>query len=133
MFAAPASARYPRPLPNILAECAWFVRCSRSLSSLLPAFLVSGLMALLISAITLISLDLHGADFISAWLESWLVAWPIAFPVAWLAVPRRAATGAKTAASHGMGVASIESVSRRVTERQGRTVLRGLQSATLRG
>lgn len=130
---APAPSQYPRPLPAILTECAWFLRGSRAFASLLPALFVSGVLALIITAVTVLTVGAPGNGFTNAWLESWLIAWPIAFPVAWLAVPRRAAARAKTAASHGMGVASIESVSRRVTERQGRTVLRGLQPAMPRG
>ncbi|GIZ53123.1 DUF2798 domain-containing protein [Noviherbaspirillum aridicola] len=128
---APAPSHYPRPLPAILTECAWFLRGSRSLASLLPPLFISGLLALVISGVTLLTLDAPAAGFTAAWLESWLIAWPIAFPVAWLAFPRRARARARTAAlrSHGLGVGSIETASRRVTRRHGMTVLRSLQPA----
>ena len=126
MFAQ-ASSRYPRPLPAILAECAWFLRGSRSLASLVLPLATSGLLALVITAVTLLTLDTPTAGFAAAWMETSLIAWPIAFPVAWLAFPRRTAARAQALRSHGLGVASIESASQRVTRRHGKTVLRGLQ------
>lgn len=130
MFAQ-APSQYPRPLPAILTECAWFLRSSRSFASLLPPLLASGLLALVITAVTVLTLGTPGTGFAAAWMESWLIAWPIAFPVAWLAFPRRAER-AQALKSQGLGVGSIESVSRRVTARHGKTVLRGLQPAAAR-
>ncbi|HEY8606015.1 MAG TPA: DUF2798 domain-containing protein [Noviherbaspirillum sp.] len=117
--------QYPQPLPRILVECAWFARSSRSLASLLPALFASGLLALLITAVTLLSLGMADSGFVSAWMESWAVAWPIAFPVAWLAFPRR---GSATRTG-GLGLGDVADVSQRVTARHGKTVLRGLQPA----
>lgn len=126
MFAQ-APSHYPRPLPAILNECAWFLRRSQSISTLLTPFLVSGALTLVITAVTLLSLGTPGASFTGSWMESWLTAWPIAFPLVWLASPRRAA---RPAGSAGLGIGSIESASRRVTARHGMTVRRGLQSRT---
>lgn len=128
MFAQ-ATSQYPRPLPAILTECAWFLRGSRGVASLLPPLLASGLLALVITAVTVLTLGAPGIGFTAAWMESWLIAWPIAFPVAWLAFPRHAARRPEAVKSHGLSLGSIESISRRVTARHGMTVLRGLQPA----
>lgn len=131
MFAAPS--QFPQPLPRILLECAWFVRSSRSLASLTRPLLISGALALVITAVTLLSNGTPAAGFTSAWIESWLIAWPIAFPLAWLVLPRRAERRVALTGSHGagLGLGDVEAVSRRVTQRAGRTVLRGLQPAGL--
>lgn len=63
------------------------LRQSRALESMLPPLLLSGVMTLVITAVTRLLWAGLTDNFFQAWMESWLVAWPIAFPVAYLAGP----------------------------------------------
>ena len=124
-------ARHQLP-PSLLAECAWFVRRSRSLASMLPALLASGLVTLVY---TWIAHPLRGTDaegFTRVFMENWLVAWPIAFPIAYLlgsALLKASAwlsVRTKRRAAHvpGLAIGDVTAVSARVTTNHGRTVLR---------
>jgi hypothetical protein len=98
------------------------MRGSRSLASMLPALLSSGLLALVITAVTLQTQGVPHAGFFSAWMESWMIAWPIAFPIAYLARPRRHSAS-------GLALRDIEAASMRAARKHGYKVLRGLKPA----
>jgi hypothetical protein len=56
---------------------------SRSLSSILPSFLASGVLTLI--ATTVIHWSAAPVEgLIGTWLESWLIAWSVVFPVAYI-------------------------------------------------
>jgi len=60
------------------------LRKSRSLASMLPSFVLSGVVTLGLTAFTrLMWLGANG-HFFGAWMESWLILWPIAFPIMYL-------------------------------------------------
>ena len=49
--------------------------------------ILSGLMSLLVSAISTLHAIGAGADFLHVWISAWLTAWLIAFPVVLLVAP----------------------------------------------
>lgn len=49
--------------------------------------ILSGLMSLLVSAISTFRAAGAGTDFLHLWLGAWLTAWLIAFPVVLLVAP----------------------------------------------
>ena len=60
---------------------------SKSLASMLPMFLTTGVITLVICAVTrLLWLGLSN-NFFGAWMEAWLTTWPIAFPLAYMGMP----------------------------------------------
>ena len=63
-----------------------FVR-SRSLTSMLPSFLSTGLVTLIVSAVLRLVWVGFNNEFFSAWMEAWLTTWPIAFPLAYVITP----------------------------------------------
>ena len=109
------------------------LRRSRSLASMLPALLTSGLMTLVVTAVMHVASG--AADgFLGRWVESWLTAWPIAFPVAYLAGPALMKLAAAISAparmqarEPGLAFGDIADASQRVTRRHGYSVLRGLK------
>lgn len=111
------------------------LRASRSLASMLPSLLSSGVMTLVITAVMHLMWNGPVAGFTGAWMESWLTAWPIAFPVAYLLSPmlsRMAAyvsAPAVEASAPGLGCGDIVDASARVTARNGFPVLRNLKPA----
>ena len=74
-----AHPTFSAPLALLLQR----VRRSRSLASMLPALLISGVMTFVVTAVMHFMWD----GISGHWLESWLTAWPIAFPVAYVAGP----------------------------------------------
>jgi hypothetical protein len=84
------------PSPTPLRPAAWksaaasiftglglLLRRSRSLSSILPSFLASGVLTLIATAVIhWSSAPVEG--LVGTWLESWLIAWSIVFPVAYV-------------------------------------------------
>lgn len=54
---------------------------------ILFGFILSGLMSLLVSAISTLRAVGPGADFLDLWVGAWLTAWLIAFPVVLLVAP----------------------------------------------
>ena len=60
---------------------------SKSLASMLPMFLTTGVITLVISAVTRFLWLGFSHDFFAAWLEAWLTTWPIAFPLAYMGMP----------------------------------------------
>ncbi|HYD96960.1 MAG TPA: DUF2798 domain-containing protein [Noviherbaspirillum sp.] len=118
----------PAPLTFLVQR----VRRSRSLASMLPALLSSGVMTFVITGV--MHLMWSGID--GRWIESWLTAWPIAFPVAYVVGPlvsrlsaATSAPAARTSSTGGLAFADIADVSQRVTARHGYPVLRGLKPA----
>ncbi len=122
--------------PSLLDQAASFVRRSRSLASMLPSLVLSGLITLVITAVMQAMGPGAAEGFFGAWMESWLIAWPIAFPVTYLAGPAlfRLAARAPAAAvpmpvrrTPGLAFNDILDASQRVTERNGLSALRGLK------
>lgn len=141
-FAHPAASSrapaYRRPADSLLGIAVLRLRRSRSLASMLPALLFSGLMTLVVTAVMHAMWGAMLGDladgFFGRWMESWFTAWPIAFPVAYLAGPallRLAATisvpATQAAREPGLAFGDIADASKRVTRRNGYTVLRGLK------
>lgn len=60
---------------------------SKSLASMLPMLLTTGVITLVISAVTRVLWLGFSNDFLGAWMEAWLTTWPIAFPLAYLGMP----------------------------------------------
>lgn len=138
MHPAISTRAYPQPASaGLLVQAAYRVRRSRSLASMLPAILSSGVMTLVITAVMHLMWAGFTEGFAGRWMESWLTAWPIAFPFAYLVVPalvkfvaRVAAPAAQADAIRpGLGFDDIQSVSTRVTSQNGFSVLRNLKPA----
>jgi hypothetical protein len=132
------SAMHRRPAASSLpADVLRHVRRSRSLASMLPALLSSGVMTLVAAAVMHLMWDGLIDGFAGRWMESWLTAWPIAFPVAYLVVPALAKLAARFSApaaqfaphEPGLDFGDIEEVSKRVTAQNGCSVLRNLKPA----
>lgn len=49
--------------------------------------ILSGLMSLLVSAISTLHAIGAGAEFLHVWISAWLTAWLVAFPVVLLVAP----------------------------------------------
>lgn len=133
---ATRSYAYRRPANGTFAQLVHRLRRSRSLASMLPALLFSGLMTLVVTAVMHVNAGALVDGFLARWMESWLTAWPIAFPVAYLtgpAVLRLAAAISAPARMQsrqpGLAFGDIADASRRVTRRNGYAVLRGLKPA----
>lgn len=60
---------------------------SRSLASMLPTILTTGLVSLVATAVLRLMWMGYGHDFTAAWMEAWLTVWPIAFPAAYISKP----------------------------------------------
>jgi hypothetical protein len=60
---------------------------SKSLASMLPTLLTTGVITLVISAVMRLLWLGYSNDFYAAWMEAWLTTWPIAFPLAYLSRP----------------------------------------------
>lgn len=56
-------------------------------ASVLFGIILSGLMSLLLSAISTLHAIRAGADFLHVWVSAWLTAWVVAFPVVLLVAP----------------------------------------------
>lgn len=110
-----------------------YLRSSRSIASMLPSLLSSGVMTLVITAVMHLMWNGLGGGFVGAWMESWLTAWPIAFPVAYVLAPvlARIATclSVPVARLPGLGCDDIVDASARVTAQNGLIVLRNLKPA----
>ena len=122
---------------GVLAQLALRVRRSRSLASMLPALLSSGVMTLVVTAVMHLMWAGLTDGFAGRWMESWLTAWPIAFPFAYLVVPALVRFAARIAAPAkqikanrpGLAFGDIQAVSKRVTAQYGFSVLRNLKPA----
>ena len=131
------ASAYRQPADGSIGQAVLQLRRSRSLASMLPALLFSGLMTLVVTAVMHAMWGAFADGFLGRWMESWLTAWPIAFPVAYLAGPALLKLAAAISApasevsAHEPGLAfgDIADASRRVTRRNGYRVLRGLKPA----
>lgn len=121
----------PRSPPGSpLLEMARFLLRSRSLASMLPSLILTGVVTLLATGIARTMPAGLNADSFQLWMESWLVSWPIAFPVAYVSRPalaRIAARFASPAERKGLAVREIEEASARVTRKNGFRVRRNLK------
>ena len=54
---------------------------------LLFGIILSGLMSLLVSAISTLHAIGAGTDFLHVWISAWLTAWLVAFPAVLLVAP----------------------------------------------
>ena len=50
-------------------------------------FILSGLMSLVVSAISTFRVSSPGAAFVALWMDAWLIAWLIAFPLVLVVAP----------------------------------------------
>ncbi|KRB94179.1 DUF2798 domain-containing protein [Noviherbaspirillum sp. Root189] len=119
-------------LPSLLVECAFFMRRSRSVASMLPAFLISG-MASLVTSLVLHAAGTGGNEhLVTGWVEGWLTAWPIAFPLTYgVALSLRKMTSLlkkRSRPAGGLGFADVVDVSSGVTKAHRLHVLRGLRA-----
>ncbi|MFZ6760183.1 DUF2798 domain-containing protein [Undibacterium sp. Ji50W] len=111
-----ATARHPRVVAG-----------SKSLASMLPTILTTGVVTLVASAAMRLLWVGFGTDFFVAWMEAWLTIWPIAFPVAYLSKPlvnRLASSLSKPLPASdmpqaGLSVNTIMQVSDRATAQSG--------------
>lgn len=119
-----------------VVEATHFVRRSRSLASMLPSLLLTGMVTLVLVAVMRLMWMGFSDNFFRVWIESWLIAWPIAFPIAYVAGPlvvrlaaRMTSPAAKAAAVKPAGLAfsDIEDVSARATAKNGFKVRRNLK------
>lgn len=119
-----------------VVEAAHFLRRSRSLASMLPSLLLTGVVTLVMTAVMRLMWIGLGSDFFRVWIESWLIAWPIAFPVAYVAGPlvvklaaRMTSPATKTVAFEPVGLAfgDIADASARATAKNGFKVQRKLK------
>ncbi|MFZ6848366.1 DUF2798 domain-containing protein [Undibacterium sp. RuRC25W] len=60
---------------------------SRSLTSMLPSLISTGVITLVVSAILRLIWIGFNNDFFAAWMEAWLTTWPIAFPLVYISKP----------------------------------------------
>lgn len=60
---------------------------SKSLASMLPTILTTGVITLVVTAMMRLVWVGMNNDFFAAWMEAWLTTWPIAFPVAYMSKP----------------------------------------------
>jgi len=60
---------------------------SRSLASMMPSLLSTGLITLFVTAFLRLVWIGFDNEFFAAWMEAWLTTWPIAFPLAYLSKP----------------------------------------------
>ena len=98
---------------------------SKSLGSMLPTILTTGVITLVISAIMRLVWVGFSNDFFAAWMEAWLTTWPIAFPLAYLSKPliNRLANfmaapvvmAATHAESSGLTISQIDDVAAKAT------------------
>ena len=96
---------------------------SKSLASMLPTFLVTGVITLVISAVMRVLWLGYSNDFFTAWMEAWLTTWPIAFPLAYMSMPfvkrltNYLASPAKSrpAKAPGLSISQIENVATKAT------------------
>jgi hypothetical protein len=105
-----ATSSLPRTAKNPLPEAMQFVRSSKSLTSMIPSLVVTGLGSLLLAG--LVAWVGAGHHFFGRWMETWLTAWPIAFPIVYL-IEHLSLAAAKPATSKpaGMALMDIEAAS----------------------
>ncbi|WP_423679900.1 MULTISPECIES: DUF2798 domain-containing protein [unclassified Undibacterium] len=102
---------------------------SRSLASMLPSLLMTGLLTLFVTAILRLLWVGMTSDFFASWMEAWLTTWPIAFPLAYMALPvvqKISRSLSKPVVlqhrTQGIGIAAVQQVSDEVTAQNGLTL-----------
>jgi hypothetical protein len=116
------------------------IRRSRALASMLPAFVVSGVITCVMAAIMRLLTDMGPYSlqgFFGDWIEAWLTSWAIAFPITYLIGPALIRMSLRWSASTpasapvpapryqpGLGLGDAKRASDKVTARNGLTVLR---------
>lgn len=133
----PQEPRRQNTVSGMPSQVLYRVRRSRSLASMLPFLLLSGVITLVMTAVMRLMWTGWTDGFVSVWMESWLTAWPIAFPIAYLVSPPllKLATYISAPAARpaprvrGLTFGDINGVSARVTAHNGLTVLRNLKPA----
>lgn len=106
------------------------LRQSKSLASMLPAILSSGLITLMLAAAMHLMSDGLSNVFFASWMETWLTTWPIAFPLFYLLITplnklaARISAPADAAQPAGLSVGEIAGASERATGKNGLEVRR---------
>lgn len=106
---------------------------SKSLASMLPTILSTGVITLVATAVMRLLWTGFNNDFFGAWMEAWLTTWPIAFPVAYLSKPlvhqltrsiSKPVVEAAPARRPGLSVADVLAASAQASARSGLQVKR---------
>ena len=101
---------------------------SRSLASMLPTILTTGVISLVATAVLRLLWIGFNNDFFGAWMEAWLTVWPIAFPVAYISKPvvdqltrklSKPLAGANEQTSSGLNVADVMHANDQATLKSG--------------
>lgn len=132
-----ASVAHARQPSGALHAIVYRLRRSRSVASMLPSLLLSGVITLAMTAVMHLTWGGWNRGFAGVWMESWLTTWPIAFPVAYLLGPTVRKVAAYISApanrpqprTEGLVFGDIAQASDSVTANHGLTVLRRLQPA----
>lgn len=117
----PVYSYHEKSSPSLIS----ILRHSKSLASMLPAILSSGLITLMLTAALHLMSDGFSNAFFGSWMETWLTAWPIAFPLFYLlntplnklAARISAPAIADAAETAGLSVSDIASASKLATEK----------------
>lgn len=123
--------------PALPGDMLYRLRRSKSIASMLPFLLLSGVITLVMTAVMHLMWTGLSEGFLGVWMESWLTAWPIAFPIAYLVSPALLKFAAYISAPAsraeprlpGLAFGDIRSASASVTATHGLTVLRNLKPA----
>ena len=98
---------------------------SKSLASMLPTILTTGLVSLVATAVMRLMWMGWSHDFVGAWMEAWLTVWPIAFPAAYISKPvvnKMARMLSKPVTTEtALGASSIMQASEQATAKSGLT------------
>ena len=122
----PVYSYHEQSSPSLIS----ILRQSKSLASMLPAILSSGLITLMLTAVMHLMSDGFSNAFFGTWMETWLTTWPIAFPLFYLLstplnkLAARISAPADAAQSTGLSVGDIAGVSERATGKNGLEVRR---------
>lgn len=124
----PVYAYHEQSSPSLIS----ILRHSKSLASMLPAILSSGLITLMLTAAMHLMSDGFSNAFFGSWMETWLTTWPIAFPLFYLlstpmnklAARISAPATADAAQSAGISVGDIAGASERAIRKNGLEVRR---------
>lgn len=122
----PVYSYHEQSSPSLIS----LLRRSKSLASMLPAILSSGLITLMLTAMMhLMSAGFSNA-FFASWMEAWLTTWPIAFPLFYLLstplnkLAARISAPATAAQPAGLSLSDIAGASADATEKNGLAVRR---------
>ena len=133
----PQASRRETATLSLPGDVLYRLRRSKSIASMLPFLLLSGVITLVMTAVMHLMWSGWNDGFFGVWMESWLTAWPIAFPVAYLVSPALLKLAACISAPAvraeprlpGLAFGDINAVSANATANNGLTVLRNLKPA----